>query len=197
MCIRDREYAMAVQQRGHTLRPEPALMIPSSDPWLDQLHSAGHLIPFECHAAADATTLARANANWSLTCDASLARGVDARLFYDSLSFKVLAAVSFGPAACLSAEESMGQLAGQADARAVTSVLHGIAEEACKVKAAPAHIIRTFTLRSKGAVIEGIVHRVEAQVTSVLGPMVEVNCVMLGASEAVVCELVATFEQLN
>ena len=82
------EYAMAVQQQGRIPRPEPALIIPAADDWLSQLQHAAHLIPFEAHSPIDATSVMRPNENWSLSTSAALAKGVDLRLFYDSLSFK-------------------------------------------------------------------------------------------------------------
>eukprot|EP00658_Telonema_sp_P-2_P030139 TRINITY_DN22816_c0_g1_i7.p1 TRINITY_DN22816_c0_g1~~TRINITY_DN22816_c0_g1_i7.p1 ORF type:complete len:317 (+),score=86.53 TRINITY_DN22816_c0_g1_i7:81-1031(+) len=192
------EYAMAVQRQGHTPRPEPALIISAESEWLRQLQGANHLIPFEGLAAVDATNARRANEHWSVSSQALLARGVDVRLFYDSLSFKVLGAISFGEPACLTAEESMGKLASTVESTALSGVLQGVAGEACKLKAAPAHKLRTFTLRMTGGdIVVSMVYKVEAQVTSVLGPMVEVNAVVLDAQDQPVCELVTTYEALE
>lgn len=60
---------------------------------------------------------------------------------------------------------AMGALSGQVESTAVSALLQGVSAEACKLKAAPAHALRTLTLRMTGAVAEMQVYRVEAQVT--------------------------------
>ena len=169
-------------QDGHHERHAAATLIPSDHPWLLQLQSAGTVAPFEAHRIGLAGAVERATrSSWVGSSDAALARGIDLRLWKDTLTHKVVGAVCFGPEATLQAEPA--PLAQMVVPVAVQMALVEAAEESVKLTEATVVALKEFSMSSIQIPKAGTTYRIQASVSGADGPVIHASATLTDALE--------------
>jgi len=177
LCRRDdsyaspEEYVEHVSLTGQHERSAAVSLIPLGDAWMAQLRSAPHLKPFETHSIGLAGEIqAVSHCSWTCSADPALARGVDCRLFLDSLSKRVVGAVHFGKAASVNAAAMpMRDLVAAA---AFQMVLTDVAEEAVKLQKATVVSVKEFSMTVVSPPKIGCTYRIQAEVTASDGAVI-------------------------
>jgi len=171
------EYATAVLAHGHHERHAAATIIPHEDPWLQQLQSTSHLEPFESHRIAFCGEVeASSHSSWVSSADPALARGVDFRLWKDSLSHQVHGIVRFGPDATL--QSPIAEVANLVVTAAVQMALGEAAEEAVKLQLATVVTQKEFSMSVISPLQTGVTYSLQASVTGAEGITIHTSASM-------------------
>lgn len=176
------EYRNIVVKGGHHERHAAAVLIPSDHPWLGQLQSASTVAPFEPHRIGLAGHAERASfCSWVGSADAALARGIDLRLWKDTLTHKVVGAVCFGPEATQQAQPApLQQMVVPA---ALNLVMGEAAEESVKLTEATVVGMKELSLSMVSIPKAGTTYRIQASVSGVEGPLIHASASLTDAVE--------------
>jgi hypothetical protein len=174
------EYRDAVTKAGHRDVPPAAVLIPSDHPWIAQLQSAPTVAPFESHRIGLAGEVERAgHCSWVGSGDPALARGVDLRLWKDTLTHKVVGAVSFGPDATQQAQPP--PLAQMVAPAALQMAMGEAAEEAVKLTEGTILGMKELSLSMLSIPKAGVTYRLQASVSGVEGPVIHASASLTDA----------------
>ena len=174
------EYRNIVVKAAHHERHAAAALISSDHPWLVQLQSSTTVAPFESHRIGLAGEAERAAfCSWVGSADAALARGIDLRLWKDTLTHKVVGAVCFGPDATQQAKPA--PLAQMVASAALNLVMAEAAEEAVKLTEATVVGMKELSLSMVSIPKAGTTYRIQASVSGMEGPVIHASASLTDA----------------